>query len=231
MTAAERIENIMGLQRILFVICVNNDTLYEQTKRQVANLIVPPGHSVEIYEIRNADSMASGYNYAVHMDAAFKIYIHQDTFLIHRGMLVDLIQLFHHHPELGMVGLAGCVDMPANGIWWEGTKLAGQVIEHRQDTYQLLRFDHGWHESTDYIPVQGIDGLFMATKVDIPWRADLFNGFHFYDSSHSMEIQRAGYVVGVPVLQSPWCIHYNGDDFDQVTYEQYRKIFVQHYMS
>ncbi|WP_028546576.1 glycosyltransferase family protein [Paenibacillus taiwanensis] len=221
----------MELQRILFVICVNNDSLYQQTKRQVANLIVPPGYSVGIYDIRNAHSMASGYNYAVSMEAAFKIYIHQDTFLIHRGMLIDLLQLFHCHPALGMVGLAGCVDMPTNGIWWEGTKLAGQVIEHRRDTYQLLRFDHGWHEKSDYIAVQAIDGLFMATKVDIPWREDLFDGFHFYDSSHSMEMQRAGHVVGVPVLQSPWCIHYNGEDFDRLRYEHYRKIFVQHYMS
>jgi hypothetical protein len=219
----------MSGKKILFVLCVNNEMLCQQTKRQIANLIVPTGFEAEIYEIRNADSMASGYNKAAHIEAEYKIYLHQDAFLIYRGILIDLVQLFQSHPELGMIGLAGCADLPANGVWWEGTVLAGQVIEYRQNTYQLLRFNHGWHESTDYIQVKAIDGLFMATRVDIPWREDLFDGFHFYDTSHSMEMQRNGYRVGIPVAQSPWCLHYNGDEFDLASYERYRKIFVQHY--
>ncbi|UHA72724.1 glycosyltransferase family protein [Paenibacillus sp. 481] len=221
----------MGLQRILFVMCVSNETLFQQAKRQIAHLTVPEGFTVELYEIRNAAGMASGYNNALHIEAAYKIYIHQDTFLVHRGMLLEMVQLFQRHADLGMIGLAGCATLPTNGIWWEGSPLVGQVIEHRRETYQLLRFDYGWHESSDYVQVQAIDGLFMATRVNIPWREDLFDGFHFYDSSHSIEMQRNGYVVGVPVLQSPWCIHYNGDEFDRVSYERYRTIFVHEYMT
>ncbi|TVX94074.1 glycosyltransferase family protein [Paenibacillus agilis] len=220
----------MGLQRILFVMCVNNETLFQQAQRQVANLLVPPGFMVELYDVRGAKSMASGYNSALHLEATYRIYIHQDTFLIHKGMLYDLVRLFERHPHLGMVGLAGCVELPSNGIWWEGNPLVGQVIEHRHDVYQLLRFDHGALEASDYVQVQAIDGLFMATSVDLPWRDDVFDGFHFYDSAHSKEIALAGYEVGVLVLQSPWCIHYNGDEFDQISYERYRQLFVQHYM-
>ncbi|WP_028595667.1 glycosyltransferase family protein [Paenibacillus assamensis] len=220
----------MGLQRILFVMCVNDEALFQQAQRQIANLLVPPGFKVEVYDVRGAKSMASGYNGALNLEAAYRVYIHQDTFLIHRGMLYDLIQLFEQHPQLGMIGLAGCVELPANGIWWEGNRLVGQVIEHRREVYQLLRFDHGTLESTDYVEVQAIDGLFMATRVNIPWRDDIFDGFHFYDSAHSKEIELAGYKVGVPVLQSPWCIHYNGDEFDQVSYERYRQLFVRQYM-
>ncbi|MCR8845360.1 glycosyltransferase family protein [Paenibacillus sp. SC116] len=220
----------MGLQRILFVMCVNNEALFQQAKRQIANLFIPPGFTVELYEVRNAKSMASGYNCAFQLEATYRIFIHQDTFLIHQGMIYDLIRLFDRHPQLGMIGLAGCVELPSSGIWWEGERLVGQVIEHRSDRYQLLRFDHGARESTDYVEVEAIDGLFMATSVHFPWRNDVFDGFHFYDSAHSKEMALAGYVVGVPVLQSPWCIHYNGDEFDHVSYERYRKLFVRHYM-
>ena len=59
----------------------------------------------------------------------------------------------------------------------------------------------------------------MATQYDIPWREDLFQGFHFYDVSQSLEFQRAGYLIGIPNQANLWCIHYNGDEFDADTYE------------
>ena len=31
----------------------------------------------------------------------------------------------------------------------------------------------------NHFSVQAIDGLFMATQYDIPWREDLFGGFTF----------------------------------------------------
>ena len=77
--------------------------------------------------------------------------------------------------------------------------------------------------------VQAIDGLFMATQYDIPWREDLFQGFHFYDVSQSLEFQRAGYLIGIPNQSNLWCIHYNGDEFDADTYEKDRKVFVEQY--
>lgn len=222
----------MGQQprTILFVICINNEKLFVQAHKQLTQLIVPTGFEIEVMEIRNSSNMARSYNKMAKVEATYKIYIHQDTFIIYNMMLIDLHKLFEKYPELGMIGLSGCKKMPADGVWWGAESLVGQVIEHRKDVYSLLKFDHGALEAEDYVPVESIDGYFMATRVDIPWREDLFDGFHFYDSSHSMEMQRAGYVVGVPVVQSPWCIHYNGDNYDKITYDWYRDIFVQHYL-
>ncbi|MDR0268654.1 glycosyltransferase family protein [Paenibacillus sp.] len=221
----------MQLQTFLFVLCVNNDALYQNACRQIDNLFLPPGYKKEIMAIRDACSMASAYNRALEHQAKFKIYIHQDTFIVHQGMLFELVDMFLRHPELGLIGLVGCETLPDNGIWWEGEGRAGQVIEHRGEMYQLLRFEQGFKESEDYIQVQAIDGFFMATQYDVPWIEEVFDGFHFYDTSQSMEFQLAGYTVGVPVLQSPWCIHYCGDDFDAFTYEKYRTSFVNHYFS
>jgi hypothetical protein len=217
--------------KILFIFCVNNDGLFEKAKKHILNLVLPSGFTIEVLGIQDAHSLASGYNKALQVDAEYKIYLHQDTFIVYKQMLVDLIHLFTKNPELGMIGLAGCVNIPPSGVWWEGASLVGQIMEHRDGTYQLLKFDNGSNEAVDYIEVQAIDGLFMATRVDIPWREDLFDGFHFYDASHSMEMQRAGYVVGVPVFQNPWCIHDIGYYwFDRDTYYKYCKIFVQHYL-
>ena len=97
--------------------------------------------------------------------------------------------------------------------------LVGKVIEYRRQNYQLLNLDQVFMEST-ILSVQAIDGLLMATQYDIPWREDLFQGFHFYDVSQSLEFQKAGYLIGIPNQANVWCIHYNGDEFDADTYEK-----------
>lgn len=107
--------------------------------------------------------------------------------------------------------------------------LVGKVIEYRRQNYQLLNLDQVFYGNQPFLSVQAIDGLFMATQYDIPWREDLFQGFHFYDVSQSLEFQRAGYLIGIPNQANLWCIHYNGDEFDADTYEKYRQVFIEHY--
>ncbi|MCC2401532.1 glycosyltransferase family protein, partial [Bacillus paranthracis] len=128
--------------------------------------------------------------------------------------------------HLGVVKILKLMGM---GIWWEGKNLVGKVIEYRRRNYQLLNLDQGFYGSQSFMSVQAIDGLFMATQYDIPWREDLFQGFHFYDVSQSLEFQRAGYLIGIPNQSNLWCIHYNGDEFDADTYEKDRKVFVEQY--
>lgn len=217
------------MEKISFIFCVNDNHLFQKAKQQLSQLLMPEGFTAEVIEIHHARSIASAYNQTLQVDAKYKIYLHQDTFIIYKHLLFDLIRLFKKYPKLGMIGVAGCIHLPSNGIWFAGEKLVGKVVEYR-DSYQLLTFDNDANEGEDYIQVQAIDGLFMATQVDIPWREDLFDGFHFYDTSHSMEMQRAGYTVGILVLRHPWCIHYCGPTFTDHIYEHYRKIFVQHYL-
>ena len=173
--------------------------------------------------------MASAYNQTLSYPAKYKIYIHQDTFLVNREIFHTLISLFDKNQNLGLIGVAGAQTLPSNGVWWESKNRVGKVLEYRKQNYQLLNLDQGDERREGFAPVQSIDGLFMATQYDIPWREDLFQGFHFYDASQSLEFIRAGYQVGVPDQSNLWCLHYNGDDFDQDTYEKYRKVFLEHY--
>ena len=77
---------------ILVVVCINNEELFEQCERQIRNLLFP-GLCRTNFPIRDAKSMASAYNRALSYPAKYKVYIHQDTYLINREMLYTLISL------------------------------------------------------------------------------------------------------------------------------------------
>ncbi|MBT2713623.1 hypothetical protein J7E23_12280 [Pseudomonas sp. ISL-88] len=57
----------------------------------------------------------------------------------------------------------------------------------------------------------------------------MFGGFHFYDTSQSLEFQRCGYTVGAAFQKEPWCLHFCGDSIDAEAYEADRQTFVGHY--
>ncbi|EEK80061.1 hypothetical protein bcere0009_10680 [Bacillus cereus R309803] len=116
---------------ILVVVYVNNEELFKQCERQIRNLCVPPGYAVRIFPVRDEKSMANAYNQALSYPAKYKVYIHQDTYLINREMLYTLISLFKDNEQLGLIGVAGAQFLPSNGIWWEGKNLVGKVIEYK----------------------------------------------------------------------------------------------------
>ena len=73
---------------------------------------------------------------------------------------------------------------------------------------------------------QAVDGLLLATQYDLPWREDIFNGWHFYDISQCMEFMKAGYEVAVPWQESPWCDHDNLPSSIAVYYDFMNGLFV-----
>jgi hypothetical protein len=133
-------------------------------------------------------------------------------------------QMFQKHSNLGLLGVAGCKQLPRNGVWWKGNGLVGEV--HMDKLY------HFGDVTRDYEEVQGIDGLLMATQYDLLWREDLFPGFHFYDISQSLEFQRKGYSVGIPKQIEPWCYHLDNDVSTAVRsleYQRNQQILIQNY--
>ena len=87
----QRVRDILGkceydsTHKIAFVLCVNNDELYDEALLYLSDLIVPDGYGVEIIDIRNATSMCSGYNRALKAtNAKYKVYIHQDIFVCNK---------------------------------------------------------------------------------------------------------------------------------------------------
>ncbi|MDO4204668.1 MAG: glycosyltransferase family protein [Selenomonadaceae bacterium] len=65
---------------------------------------------------------------------------------------------------------------------------------------------------------------------DIPWRADLFDGWHFYDSSICREYRRRGLSVVIPRQGKDfWCIHCPTEKPLDPAYHRYRQRFLREY--
>jgi Glycosyltransferase like family len=216
----------MNERKFLFVTCVNDEALYAICVQYIQQLSIPPNFTVERMPIRGAKSMAAGYNLALTNDAKYKIYLHQDTFILNKNFLYDLLHLFSSNPALGLLGTVGCKVLPSSGNWLEAEERVGKLILCHNNHCSLLEFNE---ISTPFEPVESVDGYLMATQYDIPWREDLFKGFHFYDASQSIEFAKRGYLVGVAKQQEPWSLHYMNHVTNQQEYMYHQRIFLQHY--
>ena len=72
-----------------------------------------------------------------------------------------------------------------------------------------------------------LDGVFLMTQADVPWRADLLRGWHFYDIAACAEFRRAGYGLAVPRQDTPWFTHLGGDKDVDIVYHYWRVMFLE----
>ena len=218
----------MDDKKVAFITCVNDDYWYDECVLYLKHLNVPANFGVEIIPVRNAKSMTAGYNSAMkNCDAKYKIYLHQDTFVVNKNLIEDLLKIFSDK-SIGAVGMIGCVNLPATGVWWDGLRTYGRVL-HACEPESVV--DSECEEpDVDYKVVESVDGLFLATQYDLFWREDLFDGWHLYDTSLCKEMQRAGYKVVVPNQSKDfWCIHCPKEKPLDPKYRKYQKIFLREY--
>ncbi|MFD1139404.1 glycosyltransferase family protein [Paenibacillus urinalis] len=217
----------MEKESICFIICVNDEYLYKNCLNHINKLIVPKDIEIEVIDIREAISMCNAYNASLCVTKAkYKVYLHQDTFIINRNFISDIITFFRHNPDFGMLGVIGAKDIPPSGVWWEASVRIGKVIEYRE-TFEYLTFDVPKGELQQ---VKAIDGLLMATQYDVTWRQDIFDGWHLYDTSQCYEFYNLGYKVGVVNQNEPWILHYCGNEFNNNEYQKQLQRFKDYYL-
>lgn len=220
----------MNEKKICFIICTNSQLFYDECIHYIERLVVPDGYEVDVIGVTEAKSMAAGYNEAMHAsDAKYKIYMHQDVFILYPYFLQAILDIFASDEQIGLIGMVGTEKIAVDGVLWHGYQ-RGNVYEGdleqnleglSYETYQYQVNDGLWR-------VQAVDGLMMITSKDVPWREDLFQGWDFYDVSQSFEMGRAGYKVVVPEQSLPWCLHDDGvTNFRN--YDKYRKLCLQEY--
>lgn len=214
-------------KEICFIICYNDDLFLSECTAYIQALHVPDGFSTDILTVAQAPSMTAGYQYAMtHSDAKYKIYLHQDVFIINPDFLFRMLEVFQADSRIGMMGLVGTTHMPESGIMWEndcrcGACRAGHVLREI-----LTNFPQPI--SGPYQEVEALDGLLLATQYDLPWREDLFTGWDFYDVSQSAEFRLAGYKVVVPRQDTPWVIHDEAIT-STTTYHIWRDVYLNEY--
>ncbi len=184
--------------------------------------------TVEFLGVRGAVSMAVGYNEAMRRsDAKYKVYIHQDTLIVNCRFIENLLAIFADG-SIGLLGVIGCRSLPVSGIWWDGLRRYGRVL-HACEAESVVDSELKEPEGP-YVDCEAVDGLLMATQYDIPWREDLFTGWHFYDVSQCREFRRQGYKVVVPNQTVDfWCIHCPVEKPLAPEYKVYQKVFLREY--
>lgn len=246
-------------RKFCFIVCTNRKDFLRECQLFISRLRVPDGYETDFISIEGADSMASGYNAAMReSDAKYKIYLHQDVFILNPDFLCDLLTLFRSDPRIGMVGMVGAPHLGSDGIMWavprtgrvasreDLRKLDLQRRNLRTGDWQKAEQQTGDLQKADLRntdsctgasfamtgepwEVEAADGLLLATQADVPWREDVFDGWDFYDCSQSMEMRRHGYKTVVPATETPWCLHDDGMILGLQRYNYYRRRFLQEY--
>lgn len=218
----------MDNHKICFIMCANDAFLAKECLLYISQLEIPEGFAVEKKIIYGAESMASGYNRAMkESDAKYKIYLHQDVLLVHRTFLLGMTALFRANPQIGMLGVVGNKSLATDGCPWSDG-MHRRIGEIFSDLIYKTGYSVFSKVAGDYEEAVVLDGLFMATQYDLPWREDLFQGWDFYDCSQSLEFWKAGYLVVVPHMEAPWCLHDN-DILHMENYEMWRRVFEEEY--
>lgn len=213
-----------------FIICYNNSTYLSECLLYIQQLTIPEGYTVDIITIAEADSITAGYQAGMKASSAkYKIYLHQDVFILNRNFLCDTLKIFQAAPDIGMLGMVGTVRLPDSAIMWDTKNRIGALrscsLNTVDDFFDLPMPTDG---TAAYQEVEAVDGLLLMTQYDIDWREDLFHGWDFYDVSQSFEFRRAGYKVAVPCQKTPWVLHDCGF-LNLAGYYKARDIFAKEY--
>ena len=210
-------------KEVCFIICSNDQLYTEECIYYIAHLHVPDGYQINVLTIEDAKSMAAGYNEGMYAsDAKYKVYLHQDVFIVNKNFIQDFLDVFRQDETIGMIGMIGAPRLPASGVMWEGPRKGALYKWTAQQTEEI------WMSDDAQTEVEVIDGFLMITQYDIPWREDLFDQWDFYDCAQSKEFARRGYKVVVPKLGKPWCIHDSGF-VSLMNYDKERLKFIKEY--
>lgn len=220
----------MDDKSIAFITCVNDDTMYEESMLYIDKLIIPKGYKIEKIDIRESKSITSAYNEAIwRSKSKYKIYLHQDTLIINKEFLIDILNIFSKDEKIGLLGVIGTKSIPSNGIWWESGSCCGKVYDSSIGRIRLIDYPKNNENNNEYTEVKAIDGIIMITQYDVKWNEEIFKGWHFYDLSQSVEFSKAGYKIVIPKQNNPWCLHACGIANVKNGYEEYRQVFLNTY--
>lgn len=222
----------MNNKKFCFIICTNNPAYLEECLHYIQHLAIPEGYSTDFITVTGAESITSAYQGAMEQsDAKYKIYLHQDVFILNRRILADILSIFSSHEGIGMIGMVGYEAIAYDGIMWHMERLGALYQKEPEKPYvDYQEYQYSVH-SDKYRYAAVADGFFMATAYDLPWNTTELDGFDFYDAFQCIEFLKRGYKIAIPMQRNPWCLHDDGGLPDLSQYDRYRQIFLKKYQN
>lgn len=218
----------MNERKFCFIICTNNDTYLEECIHYLNHLSIPEGYEIDLITIKDAPCITQGYNEGMSAsDAKYKIYMHQDVFILNKNLLEDLLAIFSSDEQIGLIGLVGYEKIAVDGVMWHEPRVGN--IYTTQDTYSPIEKYRYSIAEDGYTQVAIIDGLFMATSHDLSWNTEDLTGWDYYDAFQSVNFLENGYKIAVPTQKHPWCLHDDKKVLNMFNYDNYRQIFIKKY--
>lgn len=225
-----RLQDYTPDRLVSIIACVSNGQRWEQCAKRISSQVLPRGFHREYIPVRGAASICAGYNEGMRRARGrYKLYLHQDVLLLKPNVIKDLLAVFDRHPDAGIVGIAGSVSLPDNAAWYTAalSDCYMHVLETRGEGVRCV-VGNVWTDRD--VEAAVADGLLLMTAVDIPWREDLFRGWHMYDIAQCFEMRARGYHLYLPQQQTPWVLHDTRKISDEsADLQHWRDVFLEHY--
>ena len=164
-------------------------------------LSVPEGAEVQLVPaVSGRENLAAAFQVAMEQsDARYKVYVSEQLEVLDSHLLSRMLEAFHAHPDVGILGLSGTKQISTSGISYLSPQRVGILLDAEKQALDGRAVD-GLCES-----VQVLDGCLLATQHDVAWRKDLFHSALFLGASASCEQRRAGHDVAVLGEKEPAC--------------------------
>lgn len=189
----------MDEKKIAVIIYVQDEDDYKICAESLRELSCPAGYGLEVIPVVKAASRGVAYQAGMEKNnAKYKVYIDSAAWIVSERLLTEMVDIFSHHPEIGILGLSGTEIIPPNAPFWVSPKRLGKWSDKDGTEHEFGAFDEPFRE------VQALDMYFLMTQYDVPWRTDLFNDDLFLCAAQSIEFKRQGYKVCVVKQEGTW---------------------------
>lgn len=202
--------NNINDKKFCFIICSYSESLLNECVEYINELIIPEGYEIDLMVVSDVDSILKGYEEARNAsDAKYKIYIHQDTFIVNSNILFDLLNIFNQDKRIGAVGVKGSKSILGNEVSLAEEVFGECISMNSKKNYCSSRFIKEKASQTKGIYTEAgcLWGCFIATQIDFEWEDVFENDWKYYPIIMSLQIQRKNYKTVVANQEQPWCIH------------------------
>ena len=169
-----------------------------ETINALQEIIVPENFEVDVIPVDGAEKYRA-YNFAMtQTDAKYKIFLDVHISIRQKNILAQILKIFQADEKIGIIGTSGAVQLSTHGICLNSKKRCGKILSSARNV-----IDWG-AAGENFCEVEAVDGFFIATQYDLPWRQDIFADNYFGDAAQCLEFRRQGYKSVVANQKNPW---------------------------